>query len=159
MIKKTPHQHYELLGFTEATRLVYRKEGVTGFYRGFTPSIIKNSMNAGTYFASLHFFVNRMKGMELGEHRTNSIASALARVVQSVSCNPLVIIKTRMEVLSFNEYSGLGDAIRKIYTTEGLGGFFTGLKVSLIRDVPFSGVYFPIYSICKKATCVSMNID
>ena len=100
-----------------------------------------------------------MKPLDLGEHRTNSVASALARVVQSVTCNPLVIIKTRMEVLSFNEYSGLGDAIRKIYASEGLGGFFTGLKVSLIRDVPFSGVYYPIYSMCKKATCVSMNID
>lgn len=159
MIKGAPHKHYELLGFTEATRLVYAKEGIKGYYRGFTPSIIKNSMNAGTYFAALHFFVNKMKPLDLGEHRTNSVASALARVVQSVTCNPLVIIKTRMEVLSFNEYSGLGDAIRKIYTSEGLGGFFTGLKVSLIRDVPFSGVYYPIYSMCKKATCVSMNID
>jgi solute carrier family 25 protein 39/40 len=31
-----------------------------------------------------------------------------------------------------------------------MGGFFTGLKVSLIRDVPFSGIFFPIYEICKK---------
>lgn len=64
-----------------------------------------------------------------------------------------------MEVLSFNEYSGLFDAIKKIHKTEGMAGFFTGLKVSLIRDVPFSGVYFPIYSFCKKATCVSLKID
>jgi len=40
-----------------STRL--QKEGAAGFYRGFTPSIIKNTLNAGTYFASLHFFVNK----------------------------------------------------------------------------------------------------
>ena len=27
-----------------------------------------------------------------------------------------------------------------------MGAFFTGLKISLIRDVPFSGVFYPIYS-------------
>mgnify|MGYP002629739913 CR=1 FL=1 len=27
---------------------------------------------------------------------------------------------------------------------------FTGLGVSLIRDVPFSGIFYPIYNISKK---------
>ena len=30
-----------------------------------------------------------------------------------------------------------------------MGGFFTGLKVSLIRDVPFSGIFYPIYNFFK----------
>lgn len=85
-------------------------------------------------------------------------ASALARCIQSIICNPLVVIKTRMEVLSFNEYNSFRDAITKIYRNEGIGGYFTGLKVSLIRDVPFSGVYYPIYAVCKKASCLSFGI-
>ena len=28
-------------------------------------------------------------------------------------------------------------------------GFFTGLKISLIRDVPFSGIFYPIYEMSK----------
>lgn len=148
-----------MLGFAEATKLVYQKEGAMGFYRGFTPSIVKNTMNAGSYFASLHFFMKKLEDVDMGEHRRHTLASAMARIVQSVSCNPLVVIKTRMEVLSFNEYSGLYDAIKKIYSQEGVGGYYTGLKVSLVRDVPFSGIYFPIYNICKKATCVSLNLD
>mmetsp|Transcript_2656 Transcript_2656/g.4452 ORF Transcript_2656/g.4452 Transcript_2656/m.4452 type:complete len:110 (-) Transcript_2656:407-736(-) len=31
-----------------------------------------------------------------------------------------------------------------------MGGFWTGLKVSLIRDVPFSGVFYPIYNFIKR---------
>lgn len=60
MIKQGPHKHYELLGFREATMLVYQKEGLKGYYRGFTPSIAKNTLNAGTYFASLHLLVNSL---------------------------------------------------------------------------------------------------
>lgn len=64
--------------------------------------------------------------------------------------NPIIVIKTRFEVLGFSEYSGFTDAIRKLYINEGPGGFFTGLKISLIRDVPFAGIFFPIYEFSKK---------
>lgn len=30
-----------------------------------------------------------------------------------------------------------------------MGGFFTGLKISLIRDVPFSGIFYPFYNFFK----------
>lgn len=63
--------------------------------------------------------------------------------------NPIIVIKTRLEVLGFKEYNNFLDAIRKITQNEGYGGFFTGLKISLIRDVPFSGVFYPIYEFCK----------
>jgi hypothetical protein len=29
-------------------------------------------------------------------------------------------------------------------------GFFTGLKISIVRDVPFSGIFYPIYNFLKK---------
>ena len=52
-------------------------------------------------------------------------------------------------MLGFTEYKGTLDAINKIYYKEGALGFFTGLKISLVRDVPFSGIFFPIYEVCK----------
>ena len=74
----------------------------------------------------------------------------MARTIQSIISNPIIIIKTRYEVIGFNEYNSISDACRKIYVNEGLGGFFTGLKVSLIRDVPFSGIFYPIYNLFKR---------
>jgi solute carrier family 25, member 39/40 len=73
----------------------------------------------------------------------------LARTVQTVLVNPIFVIKTRFEVIGFNDYNNTYDAIRKIYRAEGIGGFTTGLKVSLIRDVPFSGCFYPIYNFIK----------
>ena len=35
-----------------------------------------------------------------------------------------------------------------------MSGFFTGLKVSLIRDVPFSGIFYPIYNFFKRELVV-----
>ena len=66
--------------------------------------------------------------------------------MQSVLANPIIVIKTRLEVVGFNEYTGVIDATKKVYQREGLGAFFTGLRISLIRDVPFAGLFYPVYS-------------
>jgi hypothetical protein len=48
------------------------------------------------------------------EKQVHFLASSSARAVQSVVSNPLVVIKTRLEVVGFNEYDGIRDAGRKI---------------------------------------------
>lgn len=58
------------------------------------------------------------------ESQVHMIASSFARAVQSVVSNPLVVIKTRLEVVGFNEYDGIMDAGRKIRLQEGYRGFF-----------------------------------
>lgn len=140
----------DLLSFREATLLIYEREGLFGYYRGFTPSIIKNTMNAGTYFSTLYYIKLMMQRTNMmSENMNNFWASSTARAIQAVLSNPVIVIKTRMEVLGFQEYSGFTDACLKIYKNEGLKGFFTGLKISLIRDVPFSGIFYPIYELSK----------
>lgn len=134
------------LTFREATMLIQRKEGMKGFLRGLTPSIIKNTLNAGTYYSILFYMETTLKLMGFqNDSQVHFISSSVARGVQSIVSNPLVVIKTRLEVVGFNEYDGIADASRKIMAKEGYRGFFTGLGISLIRDVPFSGVFYPVY--------------
>ena len=70
----------------------------------------------------------------------------MTKSMQSIISNPIIVIKTRLEVVGFNEYNGMLDAFQKIYAREGACAFFTGLKVSLIRDVPFAGIFYPLYT-------------
>lgn len=51
------------LTFREATMLIYRKEGSGGFLRGLSPSIIKNTLNAGTYYSILFYVETSLKLM------------------------------------------------------------------------------------------------
>lgn len=150
----------DLLSFKEATMLIYEREGVKGYYRGFFPSLLKNTLNSGTYFSTLHYLRVVLHKMNvMSENWVNFYASAIARGFQSTLSNPLIVIKTRLEVLGFSEYSSFIDAVGKIYKMEGYKGFFTGLKVSLIRDVPFSGVFYPIYEFCKRLYASMLGIS
>lgn len=51
------------LSFREATQLIYRKEGSKGFLRGLSPSIIKNTLNAGTYYSILFYVETSLRVM------------------------------------------------------------------------------------------------
>ena len=39
----------------QATQYIYRKEGMKGFMRGFMPSMLKSTLNAGSYFSMLFY--------------------------------------------------------------------------------------------------------
>ena len=67
------------------------------------------------------------------------------------------MVKTRFEVIGFTEYNSVTDAFRQIIAKEGAGGLFTGLKVSLIRDVPFSGIFYPIYNMFKTYFMIALG--
>ena len=49
----------------QATKTIYSHEGLTGFMRGFTPSMIKNTLNAGTYFGMLYYFENLFSSLNM----------------------------------------------------------------------------------------------
>ena len=131
--------------------------------RGFVPSMLKNTLNAGSYFSMLYYMENIIKATGLfNDSQVQLLASATSRTFQSVISNPLIVIKTRLEVVGFSEYKGTTDAFRQILLKEGAGGFFTGLKVSLIRDVPFSGIFYPIYNFFKTyyyAILIGSGVD
>ena len=42
---------------------------------------------------------------------------------------------------------------------EGVSGLTAGLKISLIRDVPFSGVFYPIYNFFKWYYAMMLGFD
>lgn len=134
------------MSFRQTVETIYTAEGSKGFTRGLTASLLKNSMMTGQFFSTLFYseLMLRRTGM-FNDTQVQMIAGATTKAIQTVLVNPITIIKTRLEVVGFNEYNGVIDAAKQIYTKEGSGAFFTGLRISLIRDVPFSSIWYPTY--------------
>ncbi len=64
----------------QATTFIYRKEGMQGFMRGFTPSMLKNTLNAGSYFSMLYYTETLIRGTGLfNDSQTSFLASAFSR--------------------------------------------------------------------------------
>lgn len=114
----------------------------------------------GQFFSILFYFEQLLLRMKLfSDTQVQFLAGCLAKAMQSVLVNPITVVKTRLEVIGFNEYAGISDACRKIYLNEGVSGFFTGMRISLIRDVPFSGTFYPIYSFFRRKMQTALDVD
>jgi hypothetical protein len=77
--------------------------------------MLKNTINAGSYFSMLFYTETLIRASGLfTDSQTHALASASSRTFQSIISNPLIVVKTRFEVVGFTEYSGMADAFKQI---------------------------------------------
>lgn len=158
-------------------RRIAKDEGFFGFYRGFVPSMMKTITGSAIYFGSLEFVKDQLHKYHIDEKLNKNLSSvnlsqgneirnisapaykhniinffsaAIARTIQSTLVNPILVVKTRFEVVGFNSYTSVFDAFRKILKEEGIRGYFKGLKQTLIKDVPYSAIFYSLYEFFKK---------
>ncbi|CAK1545985.1 unnamed protein product [Leptosia nina] len=128
---------------------VIRHEGVFGLYRGLVPQLIGVAPEKAIKL-TMNDLV-RDKCMDKKGNLTlpaEILAGACAGASQVVFTNPLEIVKIRLQVAG--EIAG-GSKVRAWAVVKDLGlfGLYKGAKACLLRDVPFSAIYFPAYAHCK----------
>ena len=126
---------------------VVSQDSVRGLWRGLVPSMVRTVPGVGLYFSSMH----AMK-TSLCDGRPTALQSAMigcsARALAGSVMIPFTVIKTRFESRAYN-YSSTAHALSSILRTEGLRGLTRGLGPTLVRDVPFSGLYLMFYEQLK----------
>ena len=93
------------------------------------------------------------------------LAGAAARCTAAIILAPMDVIKTRLQFKNHNvsrpEYSGIGDAVRKIWAREGAKGFYHGLPTRLIYIAPAAALSFAFCTVfvCLVVGAHSVAID
>lgn len=83
------------------------------------------------------------------------VAGGSAGASQVIFTNPLEIVKIRLQVQGEQAKALGAEAVPRrsaIYIVKQLGivGLYKGVSACLLRDVPFSAIYFPAYAHLKK---------
>lgn len=78
------------------------------------------------------------------------IASSLATVTAVTISSPLDVLKTRLQIQNAHKsseviYPSLKQAFSRIWSQEGVKGFFRGYKATLMTTPLFHSIYFPCY--------------
>ncbi|VDC06510.1 unnamed protein product [Peniophora sp. CBMAI 1063] len=85
----------------------------------------------------------------------NMAAGALAGITEHCVMFPVDSIKTRMQVLSASPaavYTGLGNAVTRISSTEGLRVLWRGVSSVILGAGPAHAVHFGMYEFVKEYT-------
>jgi len=127
---------------------VIKEESPSALWKGVIPSLTRVVPGVGLHFSALHLLRSALK------HPPSATEALLiggsARALAGAVTIPATVIKTRWES-GIYEYRGVAQALQLIYQTEGSRGLTRGLLPTLMRDVPFSSVYFMFYSQARLA--------
>ncbi|KAI9325181.1 mitochondrial carrier domain-containing protein [Obelidium mucronatum] len=134
-------------------RQVLKNEGFVGLYSGLLPQLVGVAPEKAIKLTVNDFVRRSLVNPDGSIHLSAEIlAGCMAGGSQVIFTNPLEIVKIRLQVQ--------GEAARKsgvprksamqIVRSLGLFGLYKGAAACLLRDIPFSGIYFPVYAHLKK---------
>ncbi|WEW58827.1 mitochondrial aspartate-glutamate transporter agc1 [Emydomyces testavorans] len=139
----------------DCAKKVVRNEGVLGLYSGVLPQLIGVAPEK-----AIKLTVNDLVRGTFTDKQTGKIhwpyevlAGGTAGGCQVVFTNPLEIVKIRLQVQGEIAKSGQAATRRSavwIVKNLGLMGLYKGASACLLRDVPFSAIYFPTYAHLKS---------
>ncbi|ORX85571.1 mitochondrial carrier [Basidiobolus meristosporus CBS 931.73] len=149
-------------GGVHCFKTILKTEGARGLYRGLVPNLvgitpekaIKLAVNdyAREYLAR----ENQVDPEHLPIH-LGMVAGATAGFCQVIATNPMEIVKIQMQVAGTELKPGQPrptalQVVRKL----GLKGVYKGTPATLLRDVPFSILFFPSHAYLKTL-CADSN--
>ncbi|KTW28473.1 hypothetical protein T552_01733 [Pneumocystis carinii B80] len=138
----------------DCAKKVLKKEGILGLYSGMGPQLIGVIPEKATKLTVNNLVRNILKD-DNGKIKLywEILAGASAGASQVIFTNPLEIVKIRLQTQGEHIVSSR-NAFRKnalfIIKDLGLSGLYKGTSACLLRDIPFSAIYFPVYSHLKN---------
>ncbi|KAG9028301.1 mitochondrial aspartate-glutamate transporter agc1 [Tulasnella sp. JGI-2019a] len=138
----------------DCVKKVFRNEGALGFYRGLGPQLLGVAPEKAIKLTVNDMVRGRAMDPETGRISLiwEIIAGGTAGGCQVVFTNPLEIVKIRLQIQG--EAAKVEGAVPRgamhIVRQLGLVGLYKGASACLLRDIPFSAIYFPAYAHLKK---------
>lgn len=129
-------------------RNIWRTEGPRGVYAGLRPTLAMGIPNTVLYFTSYEELKERMDRFSssgvISPASIPPLAGASARLVASCATAPLELIRTRQaaQIGGGGSAGGLVVELQNVVRNEGILSLYRGLSPTLMRDVPFSAVYW-----------------
>jgi len=119
---------------------VYNDEGIKGFYKGIIPSLILVSNPAVQFmvFERLKSFLLNRGGRKRLSATDAFLLGAMAKFVATLVTFPYLLVKSRLQAKGTQgvvKYAGFVDAVTKIFTAEGVLGFYKGINTKLVQTV------------------------
>ncbi|OMJ90363.1 hypothetical protein SteCoe_7278 [Stentor coeruleus] len=131
---------------SQSISFVKQQYGISGFWRGLRPACYKGFIGSGISFYYLETLKSLIPTSNIG-FTSNSLIAMISRGLTIVSLSPLSIIKVRMEAPHGSGYQSVSEGIFRIYTEEGIKGYYRGLTSCLLRDLPFAGLAYGFYEL------------
>lgn len=140
-------------GTLDAFVKITRHEGLRSLWSGLPPTLVMAVPATVIYFTcydQLRDFL--LFGLDFQGSHVPLVAGGIARLGAVTVISPLELVRTKMQSRRLS-YSELRASVRSAVARDGLLSLWRGWGPTVLRDVPFSALYWFNYELVKARLC------
>ncbi|XP_008321291.1 mitochondrial glutathione transporter SLC25A40 [Cynoglossus semilaevis] len=144
-------------GTMDAFVKILRNEGIKSLWSGLPPTLVMAVPATVIYFTCYDQLCAALR-RRMGSYADEAplLAGPIARLGAATVISPLELIRTKLQSQK-QSYRELTACIRTAVEAEGWLSLWRGLGPTLLRDVPFSAMYWYSYDKGKRWLCEQQN--
>jgi len=147
-------------GTRDAFLKISRTEGIASLWSGLSPTLILAVPTTIIYFTMYEQLKMKIDFQRRAFSAHPDIltsetprwvslgAGGLARLLAVTLVSPMEMVRTKMQSQKM-PWSDVHKCLKDLVKTQGVRGLWNGYTATLLRDVPFSALYWPLYEQCK----------
>ncbi|KAM8947314.1 mitochondrial glutathione transporter SLC25A39 isoform 2-T2 [Pelodytes ibericus] len=145
-------------GTLDAFVKITRHEGLASLWSGLPPTLVMAVPATIIYFTCYDQLRDFLRyGLGYNGSHIPLVAGALARLGAVTVISPLELIRTKMQSRQLS-YIELGACLRSAVSQDGWLSLWKGWGPTVLRDVPFSALYWFNYELVKKRLSMSWEM-
>ncbi|OIV95817.1 hypothetical protein TanjilG_06793 [Lupinus angustifolius] len=157
LLRKDLSSPSKYTGMFQATKDIFREEGIRGFWRGNVPALLMVMPYTAIQFTVLHKLKTFASGSSKTENHINLspylsyVSGALAGCAATVGSYPFDLLRTILASQGEPKvYPNMRSALIDIFRTRGFPGLYAGLSPTLVEIIPYAGLQFGTYDTFKR---------
>ncbi|KAI7868950.1 mitochondrial carrier domain-containing protein [Spinellus fusiger] len=138
-----------------AMRLIVKEEGFFKLWRGVSAGLIMAVPSTVIYFSGYDWIKQQVQSSRFADsvlYDTSPLwAGAIARITAATMVSPLELFRTRLQAANGTQsVIDVWNTVVSMVKRDGISSLWRGLKVTLLRDAPFSAFYWMGYESVKR---------
>ncbi|KAI0344380.1 S-adenosylmethionine transporter [Trametopsis cervina] len=134
----------------QSTQGFIKAGGFKGIYNGVGSVIVGSAPGAALFFCT---YDTLKQHSPLPTHLasvTHMLSASVGEVAACLVRVPTEVIKTRMQTASYGSLAQSSfSAAKLVLSQEGAHGFYRGFGITIMREIPFTSLQFPLYEWLK----------
>lgn len=135
-------------GVASTAAAIVRKEGLPALWSGLQPTLLMSVPNTVLYLTVYEAARDALVEGRLADDSAPLLAGGGARLIASTVISPFELVRTRMQAGAAE--GATVAVVRQMVATGGFLSLWRGFGATLLRDVPFSCVYWFSYELLRK---------
>ncbi|KAL6303917.1 S-adenosylmethionine transporter [Sparassis latifolia] len=134
-----------------------RAGGFRGIYKGVGSVVVGSAPGAALFFCT---YDTLKQTLPFSPDLAPLIHLVSASIGETAACAvrvPTEVIKTRTQTSTYGKMASSLDAAKRVLADEGLRGFYRGFGSTIMREIPFTSIQFPLYELLKLRLSSSLG--